>query len=129
MWSSEIKQKDDFAAEWIRSNDPFKAAIVVFGPDNAGRALQASVEWTRDAYVIAKRAELLEEVGEEAFLPTKADLARKVLEVHENSRAPEDKLKALELYGKLMGFIAKENKTDNTKGTFKIVASELDQKI
>ena len=99
--------KDAFAAELLRTPDPFKAACAVVGSQDMGRALQISHEWAKDPYVIDKQAELLEQFGAKHFLPSKEDFARKVLELGDTARATEDRLKAYRLFGEIMGYIEK----------------------
>jgi hypothetical protein len=130
MWSDEKAEKDAFAAAWIKEPDAWKASLLVFGPSNAGRALQASHVWVKDDYVLNKKAELIEEHGEEHYLPTKADTARKAMAVHDEARTAEDKLKALDLYARLMGYIAKAEPLGKLgNGIVAIPVNELDAKL
>lgn len=109
---TEDNEKRAFAREWLRLNDPFKAALAVVGA-NAGRALQISNEWVKDVTVLGYKAELIDEHGERSFLPTKEAFAMRVLDVAETARATEDKLKALRLFGEVMGYIEKPTTTVN----------------
>jgi hypothetical protein len=99
-------EKEAFAREWLRLNDPFKAAIAIVGAD-AGRALQISNDWIKDADVLKFKAKLIAESGEAAFIPSKEAFALKVFEVAESARHTEDRLKAYRLFGEIMGYIEK----------------------
>lgn len=107
-------RKEAFAAALLRSPDnPFKAALTVFGMDT-GAALRAANEWIHDIYVISRCAELLEQFGEELFLPNKTALARRVFELAENPATDKkDKIKAYELYANIRGFIEKQTAIAN----------------
>jgi hypothetical protein len=107
VMDDEAEQKKAFAAEWLRNPDAFKAALAVVGTQDAGRALFMSNNWVIDPLVLQLKAELLDEHGAKAFLPTKEEFARSILDLAEVARATEDKLKALRLFGEVMGFIEK----------------------
>lgn len=131
MWQAEQQEKDKFAAEWLRTGDSFKAAIAVTGVNDAGRALWLEKQLVLDDYVLRRKQELIQENGEEAYLPSKADIARKVLEAHETARSTDDRLKALRLYAEIMGHISKPD-TNSNKGGSGIVAipiNDLDSKL
>jgi hypothetical protein len=130
MWQSEQKEKEAFAAAWLREPDAFKAAVAVVGASNAGRALQIAATWVFDDYVLQHKADLKEEFGEDYFLPTKADTARKALEVFDTMRDGETKLKALRLYAEIMGHIAKPEQLGKIgNGIVAIPVSDLDAKL
>jgi hypothetical protein len=87
--------------------DPFKAALQLF-PNNTMRALTVAQEWIADPFVLNAQAELIAELGEDHFLPSKVTLARRVFELGENVRASQsEKLSAFRLYAELRGFIEK----------------------
>lgn len=113
---TESIMKDVFALALLRApNNPFAAAKQV--TTDPGHALRISTAWPNDPHVLAKQAELLETFGEEAFLPSKLTLARHVWELAQSGDA-KDRIKAYELYGNIMSFIAKQtaiaNVTNNT---------------
>lgn len=116
MWPSEQEDKKAFAIAWLKQSDPFKAAVSVFGPTQAGKCLKIADEWPNDPFVIQYYNELLEEKGEEAFLPTKAAVARKVMETAEGFIHVDNKLKAFRLYAEIMGYITKPEAGDGPKG-------------
>lgn len=110
--------KDLFALALLRQPDnPFQAAVKIFGTDTA-RALDISHRWPNDQYVLSKQAELLAEFGEEAFLPNKHDLARKLYELADTLTDGKEKIAALRLYADVRGYIEKQtaiaNVTNNT---------------
>lgn len=115
MWPSEIEEKKAFAIAWLKQSDPFKAAVDVFGPTNAGKCLKVADEWPRDPFVLQCQKDLIEEQGEEAFLPTKAAAARKVLDIADGFAHADYKLKALRLYAEIMGYIVKPEAGDGPK--------------
>lgn len=116
---SDLELKQRFAAEWLASpNDPFKAACNVYGADT-GKALYAATHWINDPDVLAEKQRLIDEDGEDAFLPNKAELCRKVWDMAQGEIEARDKLAALRLYGELRNYIEKPNSavTVNTNVT------------
>jgi hypothetical protein len=110
--------KDLYAMALLRQPDnPFGAAVKLVGTDTS-RALEISHYWPNDQYVLARQAELLAEFGEEAFLPSKTDLARKVYGMADTLPEGKEKIAALRLYADIRGFIEKTtaiaNVTNNT---------------
>lgn len=128
-WQSDINSKKRlFAYHWLRTpNDAFKAGIVVFGQSNAGMALMACSDWVNDPIVLDERDRLIKEKGPLAFMPDRYETARMSLAVFEQSRDPENKLKALKLYADIMGHIPKD--TNSMTGQFNVVLSATDAKI
>jgi hypothetical protein len=106
--------KDLFAAALLREPDnAFGAACKVFGTDTIS-AMRAAQYWPSDIYVLTKQAELLDEFGEDSFLPNRATLARKIFELAETPNIDKkDKIKAFELYGNIMGYISKQTAISN----------------
>lgn len=125
MWASEKtqehKDKEAFALELLKQTEPFKAAIAVFGQGEVGKCLKLSMEWPADPYVMAHKKYLLDTQGAESFLPTKADIAKKILTIHDEARSSEDKIKALKLYADVLGFIVKPE-TDGKNKTGGVIA-------
>lgn len=104
--------KDAFAAALLRQpTEPFRAALTVFGADNI-KALEAAQQWVSDIYVLSKQAELLETLGEDAFLPNKATLARRVWEAAESATDKKEKAVLFKLYGEVRGFVDKGGNTN-----------------
>ena len=138
MWASEkpridekvSRDKEAFVQAWLREPDSFKAAAIVVGASNIGRALQISAEWVSDEWVLSRRQELLDEFGEGHFLPTKAAAARLALELHDKSRFSEDKLKALRLFADIMGYIPKVDASGRIgSGLVAVSVTETDAKL
>lgn len=133
MWQTgstpDQEKKEAFVSLWLRSNDPFEAAIEIFGREHAGRALQASVEWPKDAFCLALKEKLLDEQGLEAFLPTKAEFAQMLLTEAKDCRAKADKHKFMELYAKTMKYVNNEPAEKGKVGGVTVMASEVDQKL
>ena len=104
----ELELKKRFAVELLKQPDkPFKVAQEIFG-DDTGKALFISTKWPSDPDVKRFQFQAVEEVGDMAFLPTKADLAREAWRIATSSAIPvDDRLKAMRLYGDVRGFIDK----------------------
>lgn len=131
MWSTEINTlKDRFAEMWLRKGDPWLAAQAVLGTQNIGYTSQCASQWPFDDYVKAKRQELLDEHGEEYFLPTKADLARKVWNEAINERVtPQDRNRNARLYAEIMGFVEKPDAKGGKNGIVTIRVNDDDSKL
>lgn len=118
LWSTQViadenALKDTYAELLLKTpQDTYGVAIKVVGNDIA-RALKISAEWPIDIYVLNKQAELLAAFGPEAFLPTKAEVARRIYTVGENATDPKDKLAAFKLYAEVRGFIQKADNVNN----------------
>lgn len=111
--TDETALKDTFAELLLRTpSDAFRVACQIFGSDTM-RALKASTEWPVDLYVLQKQADLLAEQGDDAFLPTKAELARRIYTVGETAGDAKDKLAAYKLYAEVRGFIQKAENVNN----------------
>ena len=111
---NEIEQKQRFAVELLKDpNDPFKAALVIFGNDT-GSAWLASRRWPDDPIVRAATDAAVEQLGDMHFLPSKAALAREAWTIATNPQIHvEDRLKAMRLYGDVRGFIEKQGTVIN----------------
>lgn len=100
----EARQKE-FAAHLLRMpDDPFKAALAVFGDADPGRALYAAQNWVRHPIVLAHMETLKQEHGALYFLPDKATVCRKVWDIAETAKTVAEKTNAIKLYSDLMGF-------------------------
>lgn len=120
---TELEQKKTFCIAWLRLGcDPeesFRAACQVFLTDT-GAALRASMNWPIDAEVIKIRDELLNEFGEDAFLPSKGDATRLAWAIaNDDKLATKDRIAALSLFSELQKFITKGSQTviDNSTKT------------
>ncbi len=110
-----IEYKKQFASEWLKCpNDPFKAALAVFGVDT-GSALRAAQEWPKDGFVIAEQARLQAE-GFEVYKPEELrnKLITELLKIVENEKAyADDKIKAADQIGKLKALHPKQETNIN----------------
>lgn len=112
--------KERFVRAWLREPDTFKAALSVLpssNPRTTGWALHISSEWPDDPEVLELKADILEEEGEDEFLPTKAELAKRVYERAEETRNPDDAQKLYKLYAEIRGFIEKPGTTINNNNS------------
>jgi hypothetical protein len=124
--SPEYELKKLFALGTLqRPEGAFQVALEIFGTDTS-RALRASSQWPSDPEVLELKDKLLADHGERAFMPSKEQLARKVMEFADE-RLPsgvfrhdgKDRVAALRLYGDIMGFIEKPGiAIDNRQGPF-----------
>lgn len=109
MTEQEIKAA--FAAALLKDpSNPFKAAMSVIGDEDPGNVSDAAYmanHWVKDPVVVNEMQRLQSKEGELAFLPTKADLARKIWDLSNKPIDPSESAKLLKLYGEVMGFIEK----------------------
>ena len=107
---NEEEKKKVFGIELAKNNAPFDAAIVAVG-DNTGLALWVSNNWINDPEVIAARDVYNSTVGIQSKLLDKEQTAVKFLDIADEKKngrylaETKDRLKALELYAKLRGFL------------------------
>ena len=66
-----------------------------------------SRNWVNDPIVLKTQKYLLEEHGEDHFLPTKQDAARAILDKAEQCHHPDDYAKVMRLYCDVRGFVEK----------------------
>lgn len=95
-----------FAEAMLRFNNASQAAMSVIG--DPGKALRAAQTLPADPLVLEEMARLRDEKGESSFLPSKAELAREVLEQARTFKnSPEDYERLMKLYCNMMGHIEK----------------------
>lgn len=100
------KLKDAFAAAYLRNpTDSYAAARVI--ESNYGKAAWISLNWVFDEYVIAKMSTMQQSVGVASMLPTKEEFALQVLTASTDVADKADKLKYLDLFAKVMGYVDK----------------------
>lgn len=129
-------KKKAFALEWAKlPSDPFNAACNVFGADTTS-ALWASRNWILDPEVNAIKDHYLKTSETTENLLDKKAFAARLLKFSEEKNfegtryivEAKDRLKALELYGKTMGFMAEASINNgvinNTNNELKIVFVE-----
>lgn len=98
-------------------DDPFKAALALY-PDDTPTALRIAHEWPKDRAVMSALRARIQDTDEEDYLPTKAELARKVWAKMDSGSIDADEFaKLARLYGEVRGFIEKPttNINNNTQ--------------
>ena len=111
-----------FAIELAKVTDPFQAACNVCG-QNTQEALWISKNWINDPNVVGYKDGYLNSAKTTKTLLDKDELAAKFLTMSEEKSASgsfyilegKDRLKALELYAKIQGYL---DSKDNTKNNF-----------
>ncbi len=96
----------------LAKNTPFKAACAIF-PDDTNTALWCSHNWVNDPIVVAAKDKYLEAADTSQALLDKEQFARMLLNMASEKNASQtvhildgkDRLKALELYAKVQGFV------------------------
>lgn len=107
----DVELKKLFAAAMLECNfKPYDAARRVFtNPTDGQRAIYASDHWPNDPIVKLEQARLIDELGEESFLPTKVMLAREVYDMGKDITASfGDRLAAFRFYSDLRQFVPKD---------------------
>lgn len=97
-------------------NDPYKAALDVVAGDCA-RALVMSREWPQDPEVIEYKTQALQDMGEDAFLPSKADVVRAIWQKAEECRDADTAFKGYKLVADIMGYVEKPGGTTINNNT------------
>lgn len=101
-------RKRDFAYTWLMYPDEPEIAAREVAGDNVTALLAIRSKWVSDPVVLQHRKELIAIHGEEHFLPTKADIARKLLDEIDAAVDPEVKLKFYKLYADIRGYTQKD---------------------
>lgn len=91
--------------------DPFAAALQLF-PGETAKALQTASELARDPEVLRQMDAIAQDKGEEALLPSKADLCREVWERMKKAEEERDFANLARLYGDIRGFIQRPNEAN-----------------
>jgi len=103
---SDLELKQQFATLLLRLNDPFLAAKTIFEPD-ISRSLYVSQTWPFDPDVIKFKKTLLKQNGKAAYLPTKPEVASELHTIAKQELDTDYRLRAYELFAKIMGYIEK----------------------
>lgn len=108
--------KRKFAELWLRNpSQPFECVLELI-PDDRIKAISVMGVLTIDPEVKQIKEQLIEEYGEEHFLPSKAQMVRKVLD--RSDMATEDGfVKMMRLAAEMRGFIDKTGVTINNNVT------------
>lgn len=113
MTTADTDEKQLYALALLRHpDDTYKAALEVVGGDLA-RALVMSREWPQDPEVIEYKTLALADKGEEAFLPSKADVVRAIWGKAEKCSDPDVAFKGYKLVADIMGYVEKPGTTIN----------------
>lgn len=100
-----VELKKRFAYALLhRPDEPYLAAIDVFGDINPGKSMYASQWWIADPVVTAEMARLKTEHGSLSFLPNKETVCRKAWDTVKEAKTVAERISAMRLYSELMEF-------------------------
>lgn len=110
---SELDMKRTFAKAILR--DPGNGLNIALELVNdMGKAIGIASIWPTDPDVLKFKEELIKELGDAAFLPTKTEIAKKLLAFIDEKttngsymHSSDDRLKAYKLYCEVLGYIDK----------------------
>lgn len=106
------EQRKEYAGELLRTPDPFKAALIVFGDAEIGRVAYVAATWPSDIKVVRYQQEILgsKRVGE--FLPTKEGILQTLDTWIKNDNFDiKERLSAIKLMADISGWIVKPEVT------------------
>lgn len=107
------KLKLAFADAWLRNpRDAYKAALEITRNDCAA-SLHIVDKWVWDKEVLDFKKSLIEEFGEEHFLPSKASMVVDILHRAEGAVADDSYVKLMKLAADMRGYIEKPGITVN----------------
>lgn len=117
-FENEQEDKVKFAALLLHHPTyPYEAAVALY-PNDIGRSLYIFNNWIHDPLVKKSQTALLDEFGEEHFLPSKADAARKIWDRAQAAFDDDSFTKLMRLYADVCGFIKRpEVNIDNRQVT------------
>lgn len=118
---TEIDLKKLFARQWLKTNNPGKAAAEIFGDDTV-TYIQVAATWISDPLVLSEKERIIQDEPEENYMPSKYDACMLAWDVANNGKAYlEDRFKFLKLYADMRGLIPKGNQVnvnvDNSTNT------------
>jgi hypothetical protein len=102
-----------FAEAWLRNPRNAYAAALTITKKDTFAAMQIADKWVWDDDVAKFKAELIDEYGEEHFLPTKCEMIRDVLDRAETAYLDDSYVKLMKLAADMRGFIEKPGLTIN----------------
>lgn len=109
----EQQLKKAFAAAWLRNpKNPYAAALTLTKGDTF-LAMSMSKQWIFDDEVEQFKQQLIDEKGEEAFLPTRCELIREVVDRAYDTNCNDEFHKLIRLVADMRGFIEKPGVTIN----------------
>jgi len=108
-----------FAEGFLRTKNAANTAMDLIA--DTGQALRAARMLPHDPVVLAEMDRLKEEVGEEGFLPNRAQIAREIYDRAKLCGDPEGYERLMKLYANVRGFIEKPGATINVDNSVKNV--------
>jgi hypothetical protein len=109
--------KKAFAEAWLHNpTNAFAAALEITGNDPAA-ALEISSAWSHDPEVKRLKAELIEQHGQEAFLPTKHEILHDIYSRARTCPHNDDYVKMMRLAADMRGQIEKPGITINNNNS------------
>lgn len=121
----ELVLKREFALAMLKKplckpQDSYDIGTAIFGGDTVS-AMRAGSSWPSDPDVLRLKSELLKEFGKEHFLPSRDELARRILDIAEEKvltgsgeifrNDAKDREKLLRLYAEVRGYIKNDKKS------------------
>jgi hypothetical protein len=104
--------KRAFAVALCRNpNEPYQAARQI--EPNAGRASYIAAYWPGDPLVMSHMEKVSVDQGAAAFLPTKEEFAKRVLDASQEITRHDVKLDYMKLFAAVMGYVEKPSDRPN----------------
>ena len=107
--TDEQKLKLKFADAWLRNPNNAYAAALSITKNNSFLAVRICDHWLFDDEVAAFKDALIEEHGEDHFLPSKYQMVHDVYTRATNSHSDDSFAKLMKLAADMRGFIEKQN--------------------
>lgn len=111
--TNEQRLKLAFAEAWLRNPKNAYAAAMQVTRNDCFTALQIADNWIWDSEVLQFKEALLDEHGEEHFLPSKFEMIRDVLDRADRCLNDDSYVKHMKLAADMRGFIEKPGVTIN----------------
>jgi len=105
-----------FAYEWLKQPTNAYAAALIITQRDTFAAMKMMDAWSHDPEVIQFKKDLIEQHGEDHFLPTKAEMCRDLIE-QARTDPFADMPKNYKLVAEMRGFIEKAGITINNSST------------
>lgn len=112
----EQQLKKAFAYEWLKQPSEAYAAALVITQRDTFAAMQIVNKWCYDSDVLQFKEQLIDEHGEEHFLPTKFEAVRDLIDRARNNPFADFE-RSYKLVAELMGWIEKPGITINNSTT------------
>jgi hypothetical protein len=111
--NDEQKLKLKFAEAWLRNPNNAYAAALSVAKNNPFLATQICDKFLNDSEVEAFKKSLIDDLGEEHFLPSKCEMIREVYDRAKICLVDESYVKLMKLAADMRGFIEKPGITVN----------------